>query len=147
MSSSQSRDRRRGNALLGVAILLLLVALALGGNYVRNYQVDKQEEKNARPYARYGVDDLQVLAEGYRKELATLEARHGGGRVGVRNRHHFSDQVQEFERVQKAARRNRDKAVEIAQIRGDLKEIEEEISRRQSGASGARLHFERMFRI
>jgi hypothetical protein len=139
--------RQRGNAVLGVLLLLLLVALALGGNYVRNYQTDQKQEKKARPYARYGVKDLELLAEGYRAEIAKTEARHGGGRVRIQDRHHFDDQVREFERVQRAARSNREQAGEIALLQADLQKVEAELSRRAGEASGASVHFERMFRF
>lgn len=139
--------RLQGNALVGVLFLLLLVALALGGNYVRNYQTDQQQEKQQRPYAKYGVGDLEVLVEGYRAEIAKLERGHGAGRVATRNRHHFSDQVREFERVQRAARGSRDKAVEIAQTRRELKKLEEELARRRTGGSEMQVHLGRMFRI
>ncbi len=144
---SNSRDRRRGNAIVGVMVLLLLVTLGLGGNYIRNYQTDQQQEEQAGPYAKYGLGDLELLAEGYKMEIAKLESRHGGGRVQTRNRHHFGDQVREFERVQKAAGKARDKAVEIAQTRGDLKEIEEEIAKRQPSETDFDVHIERLFRF
>jgi hypothetical protein len=67
--------------------------------------------------------------------------------VATRKLHHFADQVQEFERVQKAARRNRDRSLELAQIRKDLKSIEDEIQRRADSTSDAKTHLERMFRI
>ena len=141
------RDRRRGNAVVGVLILLLLLCLALAGNYVRNYQTDQQQEERARPYSKYALGDLELLAEGYRTEIAKLEARHGGGRVETRSRHHFGDQVREFERVQKAARRSRDSAVDIAQTRADLKEVEDEIATRKTAGSDLEVHIERLFRF
>jgi len=144
------RDRRHyrshGNALVGVLVLVLLLALALGGNYVRNYQTDQAEAKQSRPYAKYKVDDLKILAEGYRMELRSAE-QDGAGRVSTRKRHHFADQVQEFERVQKAARKNRDKSLALAQIRKDLSAIEAELTRRTDATAGAKTHLERMFRI
>jgi hypothetical protein len=141
------RDRSRGNALVGVLVLVLLLALALGGNYIRNYQTDQEEVKKSRPHAKYKLGDLHILAEGYRMELRTSERRGDGGRVATRKLHHFADQVQEFERVQKAARRNRDRSLELAQIRKDLKAIEDEIQRRADSTSDAKTHLERMFRI
>jgi hypothetical protein len=146
-SLRSSRDRRRGHALFGVLIVLLLVAVALGGNYVRNYQTDAEKEKKPRPYAKYALDDLKMLADGYRMELAAAEKRHGGQRVGTRSRHHFGDQVQEFERVQRETRKVRDKALAVVGTRANLKEVETEITRRESMASGAQIHIERMFRL
>ena len=147
MQTLHSRDRRRGNAVVVVVALLLLVALALGGNYVRNLKVDQETEKKSRPYAKYGLEDLRVLAEGYRAEVAAAEKRHGGGRVKTQQRHHFDDQVREFERVQKKARKARDKALEIAQLRRDLQRVEAEIQLRGGSAGDFGVHLERMFRF
>jgi len=144
---SRSPKRESGNAVAMVLLVLVLVVGVLGLNYVRNYQVDQQQEKNNRPYARYKVGDLEVLAQGYRVEIETREKRYGRGRVQTRDRHHFSDQIQEFERVQKAARGARDKAVEIAQLRKDLQAVEEELQRRSAAGTDLIVHLERMFRI
>ena len=131
-----------------VALLLLLVAaLALGGNYVRNYQVDQQQKKKkVDSYARYGLEDLQMLAEGYRVEVAKQGAKTAR-RVETRNRHHFGDQVREFERVQRAASGSRDKALDLAQLRRELKKIDAELARRAVTGAGMKIHLERMFRI
>lgn len=147
MHGSRSRDLQRGSSVLGAVLVLLLLALALAGNYVRNYQADQQQAKKAGPYASYGLEELKVLAEGYRQELAAAEARHGGGRVATRDRHYLGDQIQEFERVQKVARNSREQAVDIAQLRGELKKIEEEIGRRDVPGASLSVHLERMFRF
>jgi hypothetical protein len=139
--------RQAGNALIAVLLLLVLVGGALGLNYVRNYQVDQKEEENNRPYARYAVGDLKVLAEGYRMELKAAEERYRTQRVQTRDRHHFSDQIQEFERVQKAARKNRGKAFELADMKRDLQAIEAELGRRSGSGGEIGEHVERMFRL
>ncbi len=122
--------RQRGNTILVALALLLVIAFGLGLNYVRNTRIDQQEEKKQRPYAKYQTQDLDKLAEGYRMELRAAEARHGAGRVKTRERYHLAEQVQEFERVQKAARRARTQAGEVAQIEADLAAIEAEQKRR-----------------
>jgi hypothetical protein len=143
----QDPKRRAGNAVAGAALLLLVLCVALGGNYVRNYQIDQAQEKQNRPYGRYGVADLHVLAEGYRMEVAAAEQRQGGQRATARDRYHLSAQIKEFERVQKAAQKNRDRALEIAEMRRELTAIEAELQRRASAADGITLHLTRMFRI
>ncbi len=141
-------DRRtRGNAVAVVLVTLLVVVAGLGVNYVRNYQIDEKDEKNLRPYARYEAAVLEILAEGYRMELSAAEKRYGGRRVQTRERHHFSDQIQEFERVQSEARKARDKALDVARIRQDLQAIEAEQQRRTAGADGVAIHIKRMFRL
>ena len=139
-------DRTQGNAVFVVLLLLLVAALALGGNYVRNYQVDQQQKKKVDSYARYGLEDLKMLAEGYRVEVAKQGAKTAR-RVETRNRHHFGDQVREFERVQRAASGSRDKALDLAQLRRELKKIEAELARRAATGAGMKIHLERMFRI
>jgi uncharacterized protein HemX len=139
--------RQRGNTILVALALLLVIAFGLGLNYVRNTKIDQQEEKKQRPYANYHTEDLDKLAEGYRMELRAAEARHGAGRVKTRERYHLADQVQEFERVQKAARRARTQAGEVAQIKADLASIEAEQKRRANTSSGIAVYLERMFRF
>lgn len=139
--------RQAGNAVTVALLLLFVAGGALGLNYVRNYKIDQQQETNNRPYARYKLGDLQVLAEGYRMELAAAEKRHGSGRVQTRERHHFSDQIDEFERVQKAARRSRDKAFDLADMRRELQVIEAEQQLRGPDNGELAMHFTRMFRL
>jgi len=141
------RDRRRGSAALGALALLLVLVTLLGLNYVRNYKIDKSQEQQKRPYAKYKTADLELLAEGYRMELRRAEGRQGAGRVQVRERHHLSDQVREFERVQKEARRVRDRTLDTAQVKGDLEAIEAEQRRRANAQEGVTLHLTRLFRI
>ena len=139
------RSRQQGNVVVGVLLLLLVIALLLGGNYVRNFEAEKQQEKTSRPYAKYRVADLEVLAEGYRVELE--QAGRRSNRVETRDLHHFQDQVREFERVQREARSARDKAMGVAQFRRDLDAIEAELVRRADSTQGMKAHLERMFRI
>ena len=81
--------RQAGNAVTVVILIVFLLGAVLGLNYVRNYQTVQQDEKQSRPYARYQLGDLEVLAEGYRMEIQSREKRHGAGRVQTRTRHHF----------------------------------------------------------
>ena len=143
----ENQKRTRGSAGVVVLVLLILVGGLLGVNYVRNYQIEKKDEQNNRPYLRYAAGDLEMLAEGYRMELAAAEKRYGNGRVQTRVRHHFGDQIREFERVQKEAHKARDKALDVAQISQDLQEIEAEQQRRGAGAAGVAVHIARMFKF
>jgi hypothetical protein len=141
------RDPRRGSAVLGALALLLVLLAALGGNYVRNYQIDQVQENQKRPYAKYRSADLDALAEGYRMELRRAEQRQGAGRVQARERFHFAEQVKEFERVQKEARRSREKTLDLAQMRADLAAVEAEQKQRLGAKEGLSLHLDRMLRI
>ncbi len=142
----ESSSRRGGNIVVGALLLLLVVAMLLGGNYVRNFQADQQQEKKSRPYAKYKVADLELLADGYRAEIASPK-RQAASRVETRSLHHFSDQVVEFERVQREARRARDKAMGVAQLHRDLQAIEKELQLRSNTSSDAKVHLSRLFRI
>lgn len=146
MKAIKSAARQAGNAVVAVLLLVLVAAMLLGGNYVRNFQADQAVEKSARPYAKYRVADLEVLAEGYRTELAS-PSRTSANRVQTRTLHHFSDQVVEFERVQREARKSRDKAMGVAQLRRDLDVIEAELKTRAAKGSDVQAHLSRMFRI
>ena len=143
-----TNDRRTLGSGVGVVLLLLLIAgVVLGLNYVRNYRIERQDPNTDRPWARYQPADLELLAAGYRVELAGTEKRQGASRAQVRQRHRFRDQVQEFERVQKQSRRSRDKALDIAQIHTDLEAIEAEQQRRASFTSTVSMHLTRLFRL
>lgn len=143
-----SNDRRTRGSGIGIVLLLLLIGgAALGLNYVRNDRIDQQDPKSARPYASYQQADLELLAAGYRLELASAERRSGGGRIQARRLHHLDEQIQEFERVQAQARRARGKALDIAQIRRELAAVEAEQRLRTSFASIITAHLTRMFRL
>ena len=144
---ASKRRRTHGSAVSALLLILLLASGVLGLNYVRNYRVDQQEQKSKRPYADYPVSDLEMLASGYRMELAAAEKRHVGRRIETRVRHHFSDRVQEFERVQREARTLRKRALDVVQIRRDLDAIEAEQHHRTDAAGRLLAHLERLFRL
>jgi hypothetical protein len=142
------RHRRQwGGAVVLVLLLLLVLGAALGYNYARNYGIDREEEKQSRPFARYSTENLAIMAEGYRIELGTAEKKQLGGRVQTRERYYFGDKVKEFERVQGETRRVRDRAIAVAEIRETLAQLEAEQERRSSGGQALTTHLTRMFRI
>ena len=145
---SRTSDRRTRGSVASVLLLVLVVVVAgLGLNYVRNYRSEQQDEKIERPYAGYNSAALDVLAEGYRVELVAAEKRYAGRRVETRKRHHFGDQVREFERVQRETRKERDRALDLAQIRRDFDAIEAEQRQRAAGGDGLAAHLERLFAL
>jgi hypothetical protein len=137
--------RQAGNAVMGVVLVLLVVAALLGGNYVRNYRIEQEDQKD-RPYARYSQKDLEVLAAGYRMAVASSKKRYHPQRVQTQQRYGLGDQIKEFERVQKAAAKARDKALDVAGVQKDLDEIEKELSRR-AAEGDLSVHLARMFRM
>lgn len=141
-----------GGSKFGVALLMLLVLCAAGGvNYHRNLQSESQDE-GPRPLAGYDDAGLEALAEAYRMEIETLEARRSGSR-GQANpdaaRGAFiGDNVREFEKVQRSSQKLRDLLGEIAERQGRLAEIEREQQHRASlGAGGLEIHLRRLLTI
>lgn len=147
MTPSTSPRRQAGGAAVPVLLLLLVIGGALGWNYNRNLQIERAEDKGKRPYVRYAPDDLAVLAEGYRQAIVEAEASQIGGRVATRDRYHFDAQIREFERVQRETRKVRDRAVQFAELKRSLEEVEQEQRRRRVAGADAMMHLKRLFRI
>jgi hypothetical protein len=139
-------NRRAGGALIPVLLLLVLLAGAGAWNYNRNLTRERAEEK-PRPYKAYSDDDLAQLEEGYRIELAGFNKRFGSQRsrrIEVRNRGLIADQIDEFERVQQAARRSRGFTGEAAALQAQLDRIVEERRTRTELISGFQVHLKRL---
>jgi len=147
-SSAGPRPRAQAGSSAIVALLLLLVvAAALGWNYHRNYQIDQSADGGGRPFAKFSTEDLALMAEGYRLELAEAKQKQIGGRVGTQDRHFFDEKIQEFERVQRETRRVRDRSIAVKEIQDKLDLVEAEQRRRVRVGGVARVHLERLFRI
>jgi hypothetical protein len=147
-SRAERRARRTaGAAVVPVLTLLVLIAGALGVNYHRNYQIDAESDKRSRPFAHYSEEDLGAMTDGYRQERTAASQEVGVRRVETRERHHFQDKVDEFERVQRATRRIRDRSSELAQLESELAQLEAEQQIRSRDGSDAMVHLERMFRL
>ena len=148
LSNHSNLNRSRAGGAVGSALLLLLVAAAaLGWNYHRNYQIDRENEPSQRPFARFATKDLAAMAEGYRIALAEARTKQIGGRVATQDRHFFGDQIKEFERVQRESRRVRDRAIDVKEIQSKLDLIEGEQGRRARPGEVAMIHLTRLFRI
>jgi hypothetical protein len=147
-SRAESRARRTaGAAVVPALTLLVLIAGGLGVNYYRNYQIDAESEKHSRPFAHFSEADLHAMTDGYRQERAAASQEVGVRRVETRERHHFQDKVDEFERVQRATRRIRDRSSELAQLESELAQLEAEQQVRSRDGADAMIHLERMFRL
>lgn len=150
-ASTRSRMRAKrvaGGAAIPVLFLLLVLGGALGWNYDRNCRIDREQEKKTRPFARYPTADLPVLEEGYRLELEQAQAKQGARRVQARDRYRLAEQIEEFERVQREARKARSRAVDVAEIQANIDALEAEQARRAAGPPNpALVHITRMFRL
>jgi hypothetical protein len=141
-----------GGSKLGMALLLLIALGGLGGfNYYRNLQAESQDEAQ-RPLAGYDDAGLAALAEAYRVEIETLQARRAGMRrsadPSAAKGAFIGDNVKEFEKVQRSSQALRDLLGEIAERQGRLAEIEREQQFRAGSAGGGmELHLQRLFTI
>jgi uncharacterized protein HemX len=142
--------RRSGGGALVPVLLLLVLLMGVGAwNYHRNWSQEKAEEK-PRPYKSYSDGDLVRMEEGYRMELAEFNKRFGSQRsrrIAVQNRGLISDQIDEFERVQRAARHTRQLGGEAAGLQSQLDSISEERRLRAERTSGLQLHLKRLLGV
>jgi hypothetical protein len=123
-------DRRRsGRTLLALVALLAGLAAAGAWNYQRNARL---EEAAFRPFRGYADEDLAKLVGAYGSELEALRARQGAapGRAAARDRGLLREQVDEFERVQRASSGARALAGAIAEREAALRYLEAEQERR-----------------
>ena len=143
-------DRRAGAALVPALLVLLgLVAGAGAWNYHRNWLRERAEEK-PRPYRALSDADLARMEEAYRLELAKFNDRYGSQRsrrVVARDRGLIGDQIEEFERVQRAAQRSRQLSGTAAEFQVQLDHIAEEHQIRSQAGAGLMVHLKRLVRI
>ena len=140
-------SRREAGASLGL-VLVLLLALAAGGawNYRRNLAAE-EAERAQRPLAGYTTPDLEALAAAYRAELERLTGRYEaarGARVGTAERGFFGDQIDEYERVRRKSGRRREAGAQLGETEAALRDVDEELRARGSGALGWQLHLRRL---
>jgi hypothetical protein len=141
--------RHSGGVLVPALVLLVLLIGGGAWNYHRNLLREQAEDK-PRPYKTYSDDNLVQLEEGYRIELTNFNKRFGSQRsrrVAVQNRGLIGDQIDEFERVQKVARRTRELGGEAARLQSHLDFIAEERRLRANRPSELQLHLKRLTRI
>ena len=138
---------KQGGGSLGMALVLLLVLMALGGwNYHRNYQIE-QSERSQSTFSSYPLESLEQLVAAYRLEAEALQQRYDrlhGQRAKVRSTQGVEAGVQEFERVQRVSRQRREVTTELATREARIREIEAELAQREGLGSGFALHFSRL---
>jgi hypothetical protein len=129
-------------------LLIALLALCAGGawNYHRNLQAEQADEA-ARPLSGYATEDLEALADAYQQEIDTHAARYARSREAraeAREHAYFDQQVQEFERVQRGAVKQRDAGAALAEREAALHEVEAELARRGPVRSEWEIHLRRL---
>lgn len=97
-------------------------------------------EEEFRPYASYGVADLEALATAYRAQVQELERRYEAAKRraersgGARDRARLDQQVDEFERAQRRGGAVRSIGSELSQREAALRDIESELARKRAEA-------------
>jgi hypothetical protein len=140
------RRSEQGRAQLLLLVMLLAACGAGAWNYQRNLRAEQAAEA-ARPLAGYATGDLEALADAYRQEIdayGTRYAKRREARTEVREQAYFDDQVREFERVQRAAGKQRDAGSEVAVREAALRDVEAELAARGPGESEWERHLRRL---
>lgn len=143
-------DRRRGQAggVLVAALLGIVVLAAAGGwNYRRNLEAE-QRDASARPLHGYSTGDLEALADAYRQEISAHAGRYASQkntRAEARDRAHFDEQVDEFEKVQKHSTRVREAGAEVSVREAELARVEAELRARGGVESDLDRHLRLLF--
>lgn len=142
---------RRLEAGRGVVALLLLLAILAGAgawNYRRNSQAE--EEEGYRPFRGYTDEAIAQLIEAYEDDHERTSERFEAAasrRVNAEGKAYFGEQVQEFERVQRASKNTRALRDEIAESQTSLKLLREEASRRAREKQKLKVFFDRLLTI
>ncbi len=111
-------------------ILLLILCGAMGWNYKRNAEAESLE---VRPYRGYSDIELEQLKAAQRTDADTRDAlyRAGTGRVTTRDRSLLGDRVDEFERVQRASARHRERSHRVSESQAAISLIDAEQATRE----------------
>jgi len=103
-------DVRVGQTL----ILLVILCTAGGWNYHRNTLID---DTVPRPYRGYSDEELHQLISAYQVEVEVQMARYrkstAGKKVAVQDGGLLEEKIGEFERVQRASQRRRERAYQV----------------------------------
>ena len=138
---------------VGVAILILALLVALGAAGEYNYQRNKAAgEKDApRPYGGYSDAEIAALIDAYEREVEALESRYGAAKsrdFESRGGGLIDEQIEAFERAQRAGVSTRSMGGEVAQQEAVLRELRREQSLRGGGGlDSLKVHLRRMFTI
>jgi hypothetical protein len=139
------RDLRRGSAL---PLLLLVLAVAVGGgawNYHRNWQA---EQAMPRPYRGYDDAELAALIDAYEQEASALGARAASARrpeaQPAREGTLLGERVEAFEQARQAGERWRRLQGEAGRHEGVLEDLRAEQTLRAQLGSGLAVHLRRL---
>jgi cell fate (sporulation/competence/biofilm development) regulator YlbF (YheA/YmcA/DUF963 family) len=146
---AKKKKKKKGRSKFGQFVLLLVLVgiLASGGiwNYRRNLEAESREP---RPYKGYAEADLQKLVDAYKLEIDALAKRYeraSGKRINVRDGGHISEQLEEFERVQRYSQAVRQIGYRLSEREAEMKMLEQERTRRVRDRDELRTFLRRVF--
>lgn len=128
--STTGKTVTRGGSLGKLVVLLLILAGFGTWNYRRNVEA---EAAQPRPYRSYSDAQLEALLEAYGQQAEQLDERYA---AAARQRARSGDvqllgeAVEQFERVQRASRAQRELGARAAQEQASVKAIEQELALR-----------------
>jgi hypothetical protein len=133
MATRNAKKEKAGSKAGMLLVLLLLLGGLCAWNYQRNAALESQLEG---PYSTLSDADLASLLAAYQGELERVRAHGRPGRANARDTQGVASGVREFERVQRASRRDRDALYAVADREGIVKALEAEQSRRVAQGGG-----------
>lgn len=133
-----------------VVLSLLVLTVAGGGNYYRNWQVEEASQ-TTRPYQKYAAADLVSLRDAYASELAGSRANFDSakskrsrpvGDVGS-----IAGNVEQFQKTTRASSAIRDAAAGVAEREGQIEDLDRELEMRSQFGEGFVRHLKRLIWI
>ena len=134
---------RAGRATGSFVLLLLILTVAGGWNYYRNFQLEKATEGD-RPFRSYAVPDLESLRDAYASELEGVRAKFDSakrrrarpvGDVGS-----IAGNVRQFQNTTRASSAIREAAAGVVEREGQIEELERELALREQFGKGLARH-------
>jgi len=142
-----NRRREAGNSVVALLALLAILAGAGAWNYNKNVEA---EEDVYRPFGGYTDQALADLAEAYetrqKSDKKSLQ-RASSRRVSAEEKAYFDQQVQEFERVQRAHASKGEVTARVAESKTTLKLLEEEQRLRANESDRVKVFLKRLLTI
>lgn len=139
-----------GRATGSIVFLLLVLTVAGGLNYHRNWQVEQASE-SSRPYQNYAAKDLESLRDAYALELTGVKADFDSAR---RRRARpagdlgsIASNIEQFQRTTRASSAIREAAAEVVEREGQIEELDRELELRTRFGEGMARHLKRLTTI
>jgi len=145
-----TRRHQAGRATGSIVLLLLIITIAGGWNYHRNWQAERASESK-RPYQNYAEADLVSLRDAYASELAGVRANFDSakrrrarpvGDVGS-----IAGNVEQFQKTTRASSAIRKAAARVAERESQIAQLERELEMRTQFGEGLARHVKRLTTI